>query len=295
MMLAQSLNYLKGVDCMTDQKTMESVHEIGYEMLAWFDALCKKYDIQYFMGYGVLLGAVRHKGFIPWDDDIDLWMMKSDYETLMRHRDEFPEDAELILPTSYGTNKYYDCVAHIKYKYMYRKVAPGVYEYYNKVFPSGMHIDIFFLDKTYNDFRGFLQRMEMAALYGLMNSYRHRTIQIENYPLHWKICGSILKIFGRHIPLSRMFQWQEKIADRYSKREDAKYYFSGNCGLNVGNVFPIKLFEKIMYAPFGPLMVPIPEGADEILRTVYGDYMTPPPENGRVLPDGIVFKAKGAL
>ena len=63
-----------------DNKTLKKLHEVGLEILLEIDRVCKKYDIPYFLCGGTLLGSIRHKGFIPWDDDIDIGMLRNDYE-----------------------------------------------------------------------------------------------------------------------------------------------------------------------------------------------------------------------
>lgn len=194
---------------MTDELTMKKVHDIGYQMLDWFDTICKKYDVQYWISYGVLLGAVRHNAFIPWDDDIDVWMTRREYEELMRHREEFPDEYEVILPDSYGENRYYDTVTHINYKGMYREMDSDIWDFYNHAFPRGMHIDIYFLENTYKGLRGNKQIVETMVLYGLMNSYRHRGIRIADYSLPWKAAQCILNFVGRQIPLKKYGKYVE--------------------------------------------------------------------------------------
>lgn len=67
------------------------------DMLRWFDGLCWKYNIQYFAIYGTALGAVRHGGFIPWDDDIDVGMLRKDFENFkILTKEEFGTDYILI-------------------------------------------------------------------------------------------------------------------------------------------------------------------------------------------------------
>ena len=62
--------------------TLEEVQNISLEIFTKFDEICREHNLKYFMMYGTLLGAVRHKGFIPWDDDIDVWMFREDYNKL---------------------------------------------------------------------------------------------------------------------------------------------------------------------------------------------------------------------
>lgn len=81
------------------QGTLERLHTLQLKMLQTFDELCLKHGLTYFLDGGTCLGAVRHQGFIPWDDDVDLGMPKEDYEWLCRHAKEvLPEGLSLRIP-----------------------------------------------------------------------------------------------------------------------------------------------------------------------------------------------------
>lgn len=64
-------------------ETIDEIHKIELEILIAFDEFCKEHNLRYSLGAGTLLGAVRHKGFIPWDDDIDLFMLRSEYDSML--------------------------------------------------------------------------------------------------------------------------------------------------------------------------------------------------------------------
>ena len=71
-----------------DDKTLASLHEVELEIFDEFVRICKKHKLEYFMTGGTMLGAIRHEGFIPWDDDIDLGMMRKDYDLFIQYAKE---------------------------------------------------------------------------------------------------------------------------------------------------------------------------------------------------------------
>ena len=62
---------------------LKNLRELSYELMKFFDNVCKKHNLDYWLCYGILLGAVRHEDFVPWDDDLDVGMMRADYIKLV--------------------------------------------------------------------------------------------------------------------------------------------------------------------------------------------------------------------
>ena len=81
---------------------LEKIHSVLFDMLREIASLCDKYEIEYFLDSGTLLGAVRHQDFIPWDDDADIAMKRSEYEKFLKVADELPKPYLLIQPQDYG-------------------------------------------------------------------------------------------------------------------------------------------------------------------------------------------------
>ena len=84
------------------EMSIDEIHEATLEILKVIDSIAKKLKIKYFMAYGSLIGVVRHKGFIPWDDDLDLMMLREDYEKFLVY---FAEHEQELMPYKIFTNR----------------------------------------------------------------------------------------------------------------------------------------------------------------------------------------------
>ena len=116
---------------------------IMLEMVTELDRICKKHDVQYFLFWGSLLGAIRHDGFIPWDDDLDVGMLRKDYIKLMKVLpDELPE--HIALQSNDTDRNYFYFYAKLRDKRSFLDEGN-----YDRVFKErGIFIDIFPVDKT---------------------------------------------------------------------------------------------------------------------------------------------------
>ena len=120
--------------------TLDEVKKIQLEILAYIDSFCKKNNISYFINYGTLLGAVRHKGFIPWDDDIDISMDREHYNMFI---EKFNQDSSKYKILSLDTDKAY-FNNFIKVVDTTTKIVDN--RNY-KTFSCGVFVDIFPMDK----------------------------------------------------------------------------------------------------------------------------------------------------
>ena len=85
--------------------TISEVQNYYYEMIKYVDEICNKENIQYFLAYGTLLGAIREGGFIPWDDDMDIWMKRTDYERFMNVMPRYTDEKFFL--QNYKTDPYF--------------------------------------------------------------------------------------------------------------------------------------------------------------------------------------------
>ncbi len=280
-------------------ETLDRIQKIYYDMFGEFDHICRKYNIEYFLIFGSLIGALRHKGMIPWDNDIDVIMKREEWKKLKQHKDEFSDPYFWLECDYYGEKKHYDCVDRIVYKDAYIKLDKDFCSYYDNM-ANSIHLDLFIIDRTHNDIRGGIQRFELKVIYGLLNSYRFNKYIYDKYDLKMKIVNKAAVLLGRLFSAGWLRQRAKRVSGRFSEDRNAKSFFVSNgTYIAIKWTFPARLFEKAYDAQFGELIAEIPVGADEINRIVYGDYMKLPPEEDRKLhilyeditEDAYVFEA----
>lgn len=234
--------------------------------------LFSDYDIKYYILGGTLLGAVRHKGFIPWDDDIDLGLPRHDYETFLSISDE-------ILPDHLKIRNFYSDVSYKKY---FSKIEdtryPIITEDGEKIHAW---VDIFPLDGMPSN---FFQRkthcfflLLVRAILQLSNFKNNFDSRRPNRPFHEKFlifCGKKFKFLNK-IDTFKI----NKLLDHQLK---AYSYSSSHYIINFMGAYKLKeMFPKSYYGDgvpykFEDMELIGPKNYDAILRQMYGDYMKPP-------------------
>lgn len=265
-----------------DQLTLKKIQDINFEMFKEFDSVCRRHGIEYFINYGTLLGAIRHKGFIPWDNDIDTIMKRDECLKLAQFKSEFSDKYYWLSDDLIGPKKYYDSVTRLGYKDAYIKKTDGSDVFYLNYY-NGIHLDMFAVDRTYDNFWGKLQRYELAILYGLMNAYRHKSMFFD-YDKKMRFYNAVLCAIGRLIPLKWLKKAADKTARRFNNDKKAPYYFISNCALcKLWLLFPKEIFDKpTVNLPFGGLQVSASAEYDAMCRKIFGDYMRLPPVEQRI-------------
>ena len=121
-------------------KNMKKVWLIELDLLSQFIKLCNKYNLRYWVGFGTLLGAVRHKGFIPWDDDMDVWMPREDYDNLLKYGNSDLRDP-YFLQTTLNDDDYYCSFARLR-----NSNTTGILVSHRNRCNNGIYMDIYPLD-----------------------------------------------------------------------------------------------------------------------------------------------------
>lgn len=245
---------------------LPTLHKYLTRTLADFDDFMTKHQIEYSIAYGTLLGAVRHQDFIPWDDDIDIWMTRANYEKLIQTEKELP--AFFWLQRQENDPDYHLPFAKLRDNRL--RVLEGNNN--DLGHSNGAFIDIFVIDhindKIYNDIK------PLFPLFEKVEKIQNRRNNIHNSPLvrlFLKLQLNILRKKRRYL-----FNKFYKTDTRSPSFVVCKEYLPSNCW-KVHDFFPIKKSYK-----FGPLTLPGPNNFDSVLNGCgYGNYMQLPPKEQR--------------
>lgn len=253
--------------------TLIEVQDILYNILCVFDDICRKNHISYALDSGTLLGAVRHKGFIPWDDDIDIIIWRKDYQKLVRVlKAELPLYLKVIEPKDLLPN-FYDFVVRVAdVRYYWHEPSREDSFYKNR--QNFINIDILINDYVGSSVyavkkKAFLHKI----IYGMAMGHRFQ-IKREKYTIVQKMEVYILSFIGSKLKMKHILKWYEALCMRNSK--SSKYCMRSNCTLGYMDL-PLKSewFEGIVYLSFKGREFPVPCGYDQQLTLFYGDYMKP--------------------
>lgn len=259
---------------------LETAHKILLEILVNFNDFCKAHNIEYFLDSGTLLGAVRHGGFIPWDDDVDVVMTRKNYEILKTVADKLPPKYKLITPSCYG-GYFYDFVPRIidVDSPMRQETEEDIKQLNNQ---NRMCIDIFIIDNAPDsNFKFKLTVLKQKILYGMAMAHRfNKKKHCHSFSEKLKI--SVLGFFGRFKKLDSIIRKQSKLSDKYNNKQTNRYYLSNNLMPFIHTLYEKKWISGVKYIEFEGHLLPCPIDYDKILTSLYGDYMTPPPESERI-------------
>lgn len=267
------------------QNTLENLHNIILKALKEFDRICRKYNITYFVGFGTAIGAARHQGFIPWDDDIDVCMMREEYEKLRQ------------VPVHEWDEQYFLCDPRDDYK-MHRTLFPCLYikgtafeketqvKYFkiNQEDNYPIHLDIFIFD--------YFKKSKLNKMIKKTDNFKHLILYSK---CKFKIVKSDSIKKRTSCRIKRMISNFLKITGYDSKKIYQRYlnYLKKNTGKHISGFELVETYEKInyvstynemfpvVYLQFEDMEVPLQKNYHEIMTKLYGDYMAMPPMEKR--------------
>lgn len=258
-----------------NNKELRQLQEVELEILIEFDRICKKNNIDYSLCGGTLIGAVRHKGFIPWDDDIDVNMLRKDYDKFVKIVNKDLDKKRFFFQSMETDSSYGFPIAKLKRKdSLYVESSSTRDEEEQNIW-----IDIFPLDNIKSDnifgklyyFRIYALKIILAYKDGFVNSVDTKKK---------KIFLLITKILSFFYNRNRLFKKIQELMRKYNNI-DTKYLASFGGVYLPKEITKKRLSEKTMYAEFENHKFRIITQYDEYLRHYYGDYMKLPPEEKR--------------
>ncbi len=254
-----------------DQK--QKLKGIQIEMLKHFIEICEKENLQYFLIGGTALGAVRHKGFIPWDDDIDVGLPRKYYE-------KFINVAQKYLPEYYFIQNIY---TDPDYPNNFSKMRYSGSTFIEKSCQNikmnhGIYIDIFPLD-GYTDINNLQKKFELKKKLLTIRINQVFDLELKKISLRNKLISFLLRIVYPDYRVA--VKKREQLYKTY-KYEDCEYVANHGGAWGQKEIMLKSCFGKGTMGEFEGMKVMIPEKYDQYLKNVYGDYMTLPPVEKRI-------------
>lgn len=253
-------------------ENLRKLQLIALDMLRELDYLCRKNEIQYELDGGTLLGAVRHKGFIPWDDDIDVRMLREDY-------DRFCE----VCKTQLDCKKYFLQTYRTDpgYRWGYARILRNGTDFRRKnqemlTMRRGIFIDIFPCD-------GMPDRQPLKAIFNFRCFVIRKILYSPVGAVHDRNCMKrlIYKML-KHIPPETAFKEMERLVAKYRGKNTKLVRTIGWGGKEENKGFLREWMLLSCDIQFEGLMVKAPVDANGFLKFMFGDdYMVPPPESER--------------
>ena len=256
-----------------DQK--KELKRILIRTLVAFQDFCQKHDLIYYAAYGTCLGAIRHKGIIPWDDDIDVHMPRRDYEKLLSLREELKgTDYEIIdiynnpnYPVTFGK------FCFSKTTIWERKEFPIVYGVYIDIFPIDEAGDLETAEKLYDLRKYISSRYTKAIKHYDFNDYWDAWKSKRFRTLYRYLKNTTFTHLTVEKRLNNIKKLEEKIK---SQRGDYALCYSGFYGFKK-ELMNKSIFGKGILVPFEDININVPIDYVTYLSNIFGDYMTPPP------------------
>lgn len=256
-----------------------SFREVQFQSLGILldiDAVCRANSIKYFIIFGTLIGAIRHGGFIPWDDDIDIGMTRGNYEKFLKC---YKDEGKFRIVNQYTDNH---C------PFMISRISDDRFKLvsdYGPDYEIGIFVDVYPYDGVGNDENSIETIVRLSQRYskGLSKSLeKNPMLSIKN--LHkgikkWLLLPMfpIAKLIGE----KRYRVGLNKLAEMYPY-DDSKFVGCVTWALIKRECFKKKWIEEIIDIEFEGQKVMAPRYYDDMLRTNFGDYMELPPEEDRI-------------
>lgn len=229
------------------------------ELLKEFHSFCLQNNIKYSLAYGSLLGAIRHKGFIPWDDDLDVFVDRANYDKLVRalkHSDDLQVEMDSV------TSLWVDRVRR-------QVTSNGKYK------PT---LDILVLDNI--PASGFKRKYKLLLILMLQGMIKPSP-SFDKGSVVLKICSVATFVMGKFFPIGLKKRWYRKASQIGNSKKTSQIANYNGEYKDLTRCYPSDMMEHIIEYDFEDTKAYILEDYDMCLTTQFGDYMIPPKESER--------------
>lgn len=253
---------------------LKKVHSLELDIAQEIKRICEKHRIKYFMIAGTLLGAIRHKGFIPWDEDMDFGMLRSDFERFVQACRTDLDTNRFFLQTNESDKGYTYAFAKLRLKGT--RIVESVSE--NASADQGIFVDIFPFDNvpdkkwqsTLHEKERYIWKNILAVKLGYKNGmHRSKALQV------------ILKAVASVLPYQFILSRKNKAFTRYNKKKSENIVTAEGSYRYKKETIPGRYVEKLVNLPFEEMEFPAFACYEEYLTGMYGDYMKLPPADKR--------------
>lgn len=267
---------------MTNEISVRDIQNKMMEILVYFHQFCQENNLTYVLAGGTCLGAVRHKGFIPWDDDVDVLMLREDYEKLQGLWEKNADTTRYSCVRSNESINIHHTATEIKDNNTTFINRHSVDSDIN----HGLMIDVIPLDGIPEaKWRQMLQMMD-SMLYCCFNFQR---LPEHKGKLTYYATKIALGVFRSPKIRYKLWKGAEKRLSKYGTQNCAEVASLGEGASIMRMRFPRDWFEKVSYEEFEGHSLPVPGNVDEYLKISFGDYMQLPPMEERVARHNSLF------
>lgn len=260
---------------MGKEMSLKEIQEESISILSRIDTFLLENGINYSIGYGSLIGAIRHNGFIPWDDDIDIIVTRPNYVKLLKlNKSLFEKTGLNIYAPELGNN--YTRICRITDNS--KTVVDKYYQWTDE--QTGLWIDVFVIDgiisqDSYNSFKPLFQTSYLACRSRLKLYYRETIID------------NLKRLYHTVLDFKWLFVSRKKTIVKILNEFNIDYDSCETVGCydspyGKRDIFPKEVFSSYIRVPFESISVSVVERYDIYLTTLYGNYMTLPPKEKQI-------------
>lgn len=247
------------------------------ETMDEFHRVCEENDLKYYLIGGSLIGAIRHKGCIPWDDDLDVIMPQKDFNKLLTLKKLFPSPLQLQYRTFKSLTPETTTLPIARLENTRIVIDEGFYSNIT----SGIFIDIFCFNDTFNSQTLQKTHFKIAKVARTLLQLKERTYSRKKYSSFYLTIFNLISYIFALLPMS-FFNILLSLSEKIGRIGGKKQYIANLHGAwGIKELAPKKIFQKRKLYDFEGRKYWSIEDADAWLRPIYGDYMQLPPKEAR--------------